>query len=371
MVVSTEPANVDIEHACDEISKHLDVLIKTHREISVSEASRSSQRHAGVIERMFKGVISQLAQYEGTRAMASAIFRSGVSKDASIQATWTSKVKSVVPTGAPNDMRVHDRIGIFERSLEWEKKRQEKLEEERARKLEEELTPLNWKRRPSKWDHVQSVMKQERIRKELLRRQQEVEEARRLEEEARVEAERVARDEAEQALREEAMADDKAIEEAIRQEREAEERRRLDAARRARDAALRAQREAEAAQREVRETFGDKGLDRRPSMPGKLVWRVAPPTLLSGNVMHEYRVKDHVTKTKGVSFIMGQTRDSAEDIVQCVLFDDKEFDPLKAARWVQQYGPKFTSLRPTVEPLPPVPTAGQERQEAPGSSGTA
>jgi len=352
MAVAAMPDDEEskVAHACSEMSRHFLTIMEAHRELTDQpESNRQAKKTSTLIESLLTSVMKQLVSYEGTRGLARAVVRNG-SLDAGVQVTPSQMavMHRITPHLAAS------RVPIWERGLEWERRRQQKLSEWRAQKQEAELSLAERPRNmDSRWAHVQSVMKLERLRVEEEARQAAEAEERRLEEEARLEAQRAAREAAEAALRERARADDAEIEAAIKAEQEELARRAADAARRAREEAERKRKEAEADARTVRTAFGHKGLERRGSMPNKLAWRVSSPDLLSGNVMHEYRVKDTITRTKGVSFVMGQTRDSADDVVQVVLFDKAEFDDVKAAKWWAEHEHKFKNqLRKASTALP-------------------
>lgn len=328
-----------VAHACSEMSRHFLTIMEAHKELTEEPSSnRQAKKTSNLIESLLTSVVKQLMSYEGTRGLASAVVRSsGAVSDAGVQVTpGQFAMQRVSPFAQSN------RVPIWERGIEWERRRQQKLAEWRQQKEQQELSLADRPRNmDSRWAHVQSVMKMERLREEEEARQAAEEAQRQAEADAFAEAQRQARALAEQELRAQAERDDAEIEAAIKAEAEEMARRAAEAARRAREEAERKRKEAEADARTVRAAFGHKGLERRGSMPTKLAWRVSSPDLLSGNVMHEYRVKDTLTRTKGVSFVMGQTRDSSDDVVQVVLFDKAEFDEVRAAKWWAEHEHKF------------------------------
>ncbi|KAG8463867.1 hypothetical protein KFE25_000035 [Diacronema lutheri] len=323
-----------VRRACQEMSKSFNALITAHKQhrASTGDARTSSHaKQASLIESFLSGIVQQLVQYEGTRALV----RSASSSDSGADTARTQDVARRF------SFPMH-RVGIFERGVAWEKERNARLAEVRLKKHEAETAPPP-ARRPSQWDHVQSVMRRQRLEEEELKRKADKEAERLQAEEARARAQLVARAAAEAKLTEEAQREDAAIEAAIKRQQAEAARRKAEADRLAREARAAAAREAERKKAEVHAAFGTKGLERRGSMPNKMVWRVNSPSGLTGNVAHEYRVKDKLTGTRGVSFVMGQSVEQQEEIVQCVLFDQDVFDEHKAALWWQENEHRFAA----------------------------
>mmetsp|Transcript_14001 Transcript_14001/g.41198 ORF Transcript_14001/g.41198 Transcript_14001/m.41198 type:complete len:380 (+) Transcript_14001:29-1168(+) len=231
-------------------------------------------------------------------------------------------------------------LAVAVRSRTWEEQRRDKIEELRAAKLQAELDSLQpFKAKPSsKWKHVKSAIKKKTEEKEA--------EKRKVKEDAVLKAQRElmesrmaqVRHEVEARLFKEAHDEDAETRHQIHLMVEEENRRKK--------AQLNEQQRQEEERRqaeerrieEIRTAFGEKGLERRQSMPSKMVFRVADTRM---DITNEYRVKDRVTRTKGVSLLMGQTLTRADDVVQCVLFDDGDFDDLAAARWWNEHKERF------------------------------
>jgi hypothetical protein len=337
------PNEAQTRIACQEMSKYFNMLMATHKHYRSTDEPKTSAewKQVSLIENFLSGIVKQLVSYEGTSELASAVLRQ--------QSSPAVIVHDDDSAGSP---RPHEpvrrfsypmhRVGIFERGVEWEKKRLQRLAEFRQKKLESEIAPPP-PRKPSKWDHVQSVMRRQRLEAEELQRKADLEAQRIQEEEDRARAELAARAAAEAQLIAAAQHDDRLIEAAIDRQKAEAARRKAEAERLAREAREEARREAERKRKEVQAAFGPKGLERRSSMPNKMVWRVNSPTGLTGNVNHEYRVKDKITGTKGISFVMGQTTETQDDVVQCVLFDNDDFDDYKAAVWWQENEHRFAA----------------------------
>jgi len=198
-----------------------------------------------------------------------------------------------------------------------------------------------------KWAHVESVMRKQRLASEegwKLDMQAEMQEER----EARREAERKAREEA--AARQQVAAErDRAEElrkEAIQKMDHAHARMvaaegKYDQAKKAQDQL--AQQHAETL--EVRDAFGEKGLEIWPMFPGRRVHRVLDSDTFDGRVSQEFRVKDSESGERGVTFLMGRLAHAKASEVQAVLFDSKYLNDLEAARWWQQNGHRFEQVK--------------------------
>lgn len=96
------------------------------------------------------------------------------------------------------------------------------------------------------------------------------------------------------------------------------------------------QQRQEAAHREeleIREAFGEGGLEAWPMFPRKKVWRVTNPDQFDGRVSQEFRVKDEESGERGVSLLMGRLAGKNVSEVQCILFDMSLMSELEMARW--------------------------------------
>jgi len=235
---------------------------------------------------------------------------------------------------------------MYERQMEWERKKQDKIHQERLEKENREAAVVaQQKARKSKlYSHVESAMKRER-RAEEDGRVERAEEAAELAAAAREAAEAKARhEEAErermqkvmQAAEMARMDAEARMEEADARAREAEAR--MKEARRAQEA----QAEIHKEELEIRDAFGEGGLEAWPMFPGKKVWRVADGSDFDGRVSQEFRVKDAGSAEPGVSLLMGRLAGSKSATeVQCVLFDVKRMTDLDAARWWEANGHRF------------------------------
>ena len=245
--------------------------------------------------------------------------------------------------------------GIYERQLQWAKKAAERRErlkaEKETKEREAERPPEGSKKLSSKWAHVQSVMKTQRLAAEESWRQDmnaEMAEEREL----RREAERKAREEvaARAQLQQERDAAEKARQEALEKIDKMEGRM---AATQAKYEEARQAQQVLAAQHkealEIRDAFGDKGLEDWPMFPGRKVFRVLDSDCFDGRVSQEYRVKDAESGDRGVSLLMGRLAHVKTPEAQCVLFDAKHFTDLQAARWWQQNGPRFEQAKERIQ----------------------
>ncbi|KAL3927449.1 MAG: hypothetical protein SGPRY_002816 [Prymnesium sp.] len=193
--------------------------------------------------------------------------------------------------------------GLYERQMEWERRRQAKLQETRDEKARMEAeAAMAIKRRPSLYDHIESAMRRER-RAEEDRRVAKAEEmaqeaaAAREQAEARAKFEELQRAKMQEVMR---LAEE-AREQAEARMREADER--------AREAqilyeAARKEQEEQAVKHkeelEIRDAFGDGGLEHWPMYPGKKVLRVMDGDEFDGRVSSEFRVKDAESDQAGV-----------------------------------------------------------------------
>jgi hypothetical protein len=334
----------DVLKTCNTMARAFSALLATH-EKSNAGAGTARTPKVSLLDNFFASIVKQLVSYEGTRELAISALRSSAAADVTPSKKPSppfmpppERRRMSVPAGLPH------KVGIFERGIQWEKLRQAKLATIRQQKLDAALVPMQ-ARRPSKYDHVESVMKRERMAEELEQQRAEAEAERLAIEAAAEKARREARLVAETRLREEAKAADLAIAAALAKRAREEAARKAEEVRLAREASEAAERERLRKITEVQATFGSHGLERRPSMPSKMVWRVSSPSSLTSNVAHEYRIKDKVTNTKGVSFVMGRTMDNDDDVVQCVLFDDADFDEHKAAVWWRDHEHRFAAQK--------------------------
>ncbi|KAJ1639151.1 hypothetical protein T492DRAFT_939087 [Pavlovales sp. CCMP2436] len=348
-----------VTKACQEMAVSFATLMAAHKKLRAADEPHSE------IDNFLAGIVQELVQYDGTRGMTESTVRArSASSDESIDAARAGD--AIRRFSYPNP-----KVAIFDRGVVWEKKRNDQLSTLRKLKLEAEVTPIVTRRPSSKWNHVESVMRRARLEDEELKRKAEQELVRVEAEEARARAELTARAAVETKLIEAAKREDAAIDEAIKRQRAELARRKVEAERLAREARESAVREAAAKRLEVERAFGGKGgLIRRPSMPNKLVFRVSSPSLVTGNVAHEYRIKDKLTGTKGVSFVMGQTEEK-DEIVQAVLFDEGVFDDHKAALWWQEHETKFTAQQRKAELAAAAAIAAAMRQGKPAVAAVA
>merc|ERR1719454_1389389 len=74
---------------------------------------------------------------------------------------------------------------------------------------------------------------------------------------------------------------------------------------------------------EIRDAFGEKGLETWPMFPGRKVHRVLESEEFDGRVSQEFRVKDAESGERGVTLLMGRTAHGHQSECQAVLFDPK------------------------------------------------
>merc|ERR1719454_900354 len=89
---------------------------------------------------------------------------------------------------------------------------------------------------------------------------------------------------------------------------------------------------------EIRDAFGEKGLETWPMFPGRKVHRVLGSDEFDGRVSQEFRVKDSESGERGVSLLMGRLASGKHSEAQAVLFDTKYLNDLDAARWYANNG---------------------------------
>jgi len=236
--------------------------------------------------------------------------------------------------------------GMYERQMEWARKKAAKIQENKVEKenKEAEVVAQQKARKSKLYAHVESAMRKEK----------------RMEDDGRVAAaEEMAAAEAAQREAAEARARHEEQERARMQKimqmaeaaaAEAESRMR-EADARAREAEARceaAQRDAErqaaehALALEIRDAFGETGLETWPMFPGKRVWRVADSSNFDGRVSQEFRVKDAESGEPGVSMLMGRLAGSKSSTeVQCILFEARRMSELECARWWEAQKHRF------------------------------
>lgn len=208
-------------------------------------------------------------------------------------------------------------------------------EEKENQEREASRPDMPSRRGSNPWANVESVMRKERLDSKA-KWQQEAEDRITAAEESRAAAEEVARCEiaARKQMQELAgKADDARVK---AEERYAEARSRMKAAE-----AKYAQAKAtcdEMSRRhgetlEIRDAFGEGGLESWPMFPGRKVCRVLGVDNFDGRVSQEFRVKDGENGERGVTFLMGRITGCPSTEVQAVLFDAKHMSDLDAARW--------------------------------------
>merc|ERR1719440_915389 len=72
---------------------------------------------------------------------------------------------------------------------------------------------------------------------------------------------------------------------------------------------------------EIRDAFGEKGLEIWPMFPGRKVHRVLDTDEFDGRVSQEFRQKDAGSGDRGVTLLMGRLANGKTAEAQCVLFD--------------------------------------------------
>merc|ERR1711939_1029243 len=84
---------------------------------------------------------------------------------------------------------------------------------------------------------------------------------------------------------------------------------------------------------EIRDAFGEGGLEVWPMFPGRKVVRTLSSEYFDGRVSAEFRAKDAESGERGVSMLMGRLAAGKGSETQAVLFDTKYMSDLDAARW--------------------------------------
>jgi hypothetical protein len=247
--------------------------------------------------------------------------------------------------------------GIFERQMQWAAKaaaNREKLRlEKENREREAEAAPAKVVKASKQWAHVESVMKRERVK---------AEETWKSDLKEQMEGERERRDQAESKLLEErAKAEALAIAKAKAEEqRAAADARAAEAHQRAVEMELRykeqkeqvdAQAKMHSETLEIRDAFGDKGLEVWPMFPGKKLFRVLESEMFDGRVSAEFRVKDAETGERGVTLLMGRVAHAKVSEAQAILFDTKLMSDLDAARWWTANAHRFEKVKERVHAM--------------------
>ena len=247
--------------------------------------------------------------------------------------------------------------GIFERQMQWAAKaaaNREKLRlEKENREREAEAAPAKVVKAGKQWAHVESVMKRERVK---------AEESWKSDLKEQMEGERERRDQAESKLLEErAKAEALAIAKAKAEEqRAAADARAAEAHQRAVEMELRykeqkeqvdAQAKMHSETLEIRDAFGDKGLEVWPMFPGKKLFRVLESEMFDGRVSAEFRVKDAETGERGVTLLMGRVAHAKVSEAQSILFDTKLMSDLDAARWWTANAHRFEKVKERVHAM--------------------
>ena len=244
--------------------------------------------------------------------------------------------------------------GIYERQMQWAAKaaaHKEKLRVEKENKEREAEQPVAARPKSGRWAHVESVMRKQRLQ---------AEESWKSDMKEQMEGERERRDQAEAKLRDERMkAEALAAAKAKAEElsRAADERaaaahkRALEMERRYRETKEEAdtQKRAHAETLEIRDAFGDKGLEAWPMFPGRKVFRTLESDFFDGRVSAEFRVKDSESGERGVTLLMGRLAHSKASEAQAVLFDTSLMSDLDAARWWSNNSHRFEKAKERAE----------------------
>merc|ERR1719247_3402444 len=96
---------------------------------------------------------------------------------------------------------------------------------------------------------------------------------------------------------------------------------------------------------EIRDAFGEKGLEVWPMFPGRKLHRVLDSDEFDGRVSQEFRVKDAESGERGVTLLMGRLAHGGTTECQAVLFDTQYLSDLDAARWYEHHGGRFQMVR--------------------------
>ena len=96
---------------------------------------------------------------------------------------------------------------------------------------------------------------------------------------------------------------------------------------------------------EIRDAFGEKGLETWPMFPGRKVHRVLDSEEFDGRVSQEFRVKDAESGERGVTLLMGRLAAGKTAECQAVLFEQKYLTDLDAARWFTRNAHRFERVK--------------------------
>ena len=311
---------------------------------AAAAATAAAGKHAAAI-----GTLLQQSACDGSHGAAAAGGRRPVTAAAATG-------EGVAGAGAGKGQQLP---GIYERQMKWAKAAAEKKE---AARVEKENRERDSEQRPAgkdggakggvsaRWAHVESVMRRQRI---------DAQESWKSELSEQMQAERERRERAEVKACEEAAARVR-----LQCERDDAEAKRRDAVERM-DAYHERMRRAEskyeaakAAQEqlakqhaealEVRDAFGERGLEEWPMFSGRRVFRVLDADEFDGRVSQEFRVRDAESGERGVSLLMGRVASGTASECQAVLFDFKMLNELEAARWYQRNAHRFEQARARV-----------------------
>ena len=233
--------------------------------------------------------------------------------------------------------------------MQWAARAAARMEQMRADKENKEREaeqPVRTKA-SLRWGHVESVMRKQRLESEEswrsdLKERMQSEIDRREQMEQRVREERA---EKEKAMLEKERADEMRMQANLRAE--AASRRAAEAESKLLEAKATAdeQAKAHAHELEIRDAFGERGLEEWPMFPGRKVFRVLESEHFDGRISAEFRVKDAESGERGVTLLMGRLAHSKAQEAQAVLFDTKWMNDLQAARWWQSNGYRFEKAK--------------------------
>lgn len=236
--------------------------------------------------------------------------------------------------------KLHRAFSFADRQIAWEVKKLAKIQAEREEKERREkesspAVPTTRKAVPNLYAHVQSAIKLQRKEEETGKLQEAA---------ATIEQERRARA-AIEGKAAELTAELSAVQGKcafLSEERDAATHELGQAKGRMREVegkleALRRQAEQEAQSHsdvlEIRDAFGERGLEEWAPFPGKRVFQVTKTEAFDGRISAEFRQKDSESGERGISLLMGRNADTMTTEVQCVLFDPKYLSDVQAARW--------------------------------------
>lgn len=100
---------------------------------------------------------------------------------------------------------------------------------------------------------------------------------------------------------------------------------------------------------EIRDAFGETGLEVWPMFPGRKVFRTLDTDEFDGRVSQEFRVKDSESGERGVTLLMGRLAGGKASEAQAVLFEERHLTDLQAARWWQNNGYRFQQVRERID----------------------